>query len=285
MLLKGKNIVVTGSGRGIGKAVAIEFAKNGANVAVAARTEKELNTTVKEIEKYNVKGLALPCDLSTLNGVDFCGKKYLQNYEKCDILVNNAGMTQSSTLIDTPIDYAQKLFNLNIMSYFAMLKQILPIMIEKKTGKIILTSSVSGNTMFYAKKVAYCTSKAAVTAMGKALHAEVKPHNINVNIILPGPIETKMVKDLRSWGQAFPKGLPPEAISPIYLFLASDLSNQRYKGQVINQQLLFEAIDKMKSKSDGVDIKVKEVAETMKSKYRDILRRNHELVDFLLHNN
>ena len=105
-LIEGKNALITGGGRGIGKAVALEFAKNGANVAVAARTKSELEKTVGEIENHGVLGLAIPTDLSTLEGVEECAKEYFDKFKKIDILVNNAGMTDYSTVINTPIERA-----------------------------------------------------------------------------------------------------------------------------------------------------------------------------------
>jgi NAD(P)-dependent dehydrogenase (short-subunit alcohol dehydrogenase family) len=285
-LLEGRYALITGGGRGIGKAVALEFAKNGANVAVTSRTKSELDQTVKEIESYGVEGLSIPTDLSTLEGVSYSVSQYFENFERCDILVNNAGVTQFSTVIEYPIEKVQQLFNLNIMGTYAITKQILPKMIEQGGGKIIITSSVQGNEFFSSKKVAYSTSKAAVTAMGKCLQAEVGSQNIQVNVVLPGVVHTQMMEDLISWGQQMSGGDPPEALAPMYLFFASDLSSGRYKGKVINQLMLFELLPIIRSKISSIDFDINELLSSMKenlSKQRyTFFRQNKELIEFIL---
>ena len=156
-LLEGKYALITGGGRGIGRAVAIDFAKNGANVAVTSRTTSELDETVAEIEKYNVKGLAISADLSNMEDIDKIYKTYSETFPKCDILVNNAGLSSFSDLVDEDIQWVQKVFNVNILASYYLTKLILPDMIKQKSGKIIITSSLQGNTFFSAKKTAYAT--------------------------------------------------------------------------------------------------------------------------------
>lgn len=174
-LLEGQNALITGGGRGIGKEVALDLASVGANVAVAARTKSELDQTVKEIEDFGIKGLAIQTDLSNLVGIQKCAEEFFNKYKKCDILICNAGMTQASPIVEFPIEKAQKLFDLNIMGYYGMVKYIVPNMIEYGGGSIIMTSSVQGNVFFLPNKVAYSASKAAITAMGKSLSTELKP--------------------------------------------------------------------------------------------------------------
>jgi 3-oxoacyl-[acyl-carrier protein] reductase len=200
-LLEGKNAIVTGGGRGIGRAVALDLARKGANVAVTARTKAELDKIVEEIIKFGVEGLSIPADLSTLEGVTNCTTTYFEAFETIDILINNAGMSQVASITDYPIHLAQKMFNLNIMSYYAMVKEVTPKMIDQKSGNIVMTASVQGNVYFPPKKVAYCASKAAISAMGKCLNLELKPYNIIVNVLTPAGVETKMAEDLRKWGQ------------------------------------------------------------------------------------
>ncbi len=285
-LLEGKYALVTGGGRGIGRAVALEFAKNGAHVAITALEKNELDQTHKEIENYGVKCISFPTDLTVLENVKEFAKKYFKNFNRCDILVNNAGMTHYSTMIDFPIEKAQKLFNLNFMASYVMTKQILPKMIEHGGGKIIMTSSVQGNIYFSGYKVAYSASKAALTAMAKCLQAEVGHNNIQVSVILPGAIQTKLIEDMEELGQTSFKADPPETISPIYLFLASNLAGRRYNGKVINQQLLFELLPELQKQIGEADYAIKKLLKLMKGKLstqiNDLFRKNLELVDFLL---
>ena len=285
-LLEGKNALVTGGGRGIGREVALDLGKNGANVAVSARTKEQLDNTVQEIEKFGVKGIAIQVDLSTLDGVRECAKKYFENYDTIDILINNAGMTHVSSVVDNPIEYVQKLFNLNIVSYYALIKEVLPKMIEQKSGSIVMTSSVNGNIYFPPKKVAYSTSKAAVSAMGKCLSVELKPYNINVNVVTPAGVETKMAEDLRIWGQQMPITVPPEFISPAYLFLSSDLARKKYKGRVLELHTICDILPVLSEAIGEKEIEIKEciiLAEENLKKYQlKVFKKNTELIDFML---
>ncbi|TFG05698.1 MAG: SDR family oxidoreductase [Promethearchaeota archaeon] len=285
-LLEGKSALVTGGGRGIGRAVALDFAKNGANVAIAARSREELDQTVIDIEKHGVKGLAIPADLSSVEGVNACGDTFLDNFSVCDILVNNAGTSQYCSVTDYPVEDFMYLFNLNVMSYFLMTKRMLPGMLEQKSGKIIMTSSGNGNFVFAAKKVSYSASKAAISAMAKCLDSEVGKDNIHVNVICPGPIETQLLEENRQWGAMFPKADPPEAISPIYLFLASNLVKRPYKGKVIDQYSLAELLSILKEQIKSPNFNIKELLKSIKEKLSKqtytLLRKNQELVDFML---
>jgi len=285
-LIEGKNALITGGGRGIGKAVALEFAKNGANVAISARSENELNKTIKEIEKYGVKGLSIPADLSTVDGVNACADTYLKTFNVCDILVNNAGFSQYHSILEYSIEEFQYLFNLNVMSYFLITKRMLTGMLEKKSGKIIFTSSSAGTKFFPAKKFAYAATKAAEAAMGRCVDAEFGNQNIHVNVICPGIVETKLVEFNRQWGAAYPEGEPPEAIAPLYLFLASNTIKQPYKGRVIDEWSLSELLLLLRKSIESNDFDVKELLKSMKEKLSKdmytLFRKNQELVEFML---
>ncbi len=285
-LLEGKKALVTGGGRGIGRATALEFAKNGADVAVASRTESELNQTLKEIKNYGVKCIAIPVDLSSIEGVKECANKFLETFKRCDILVNNAGMTHFATVVEYPLEKAVKLFNVNFISYYAMIKLILPGMIEQGGGNIILTSSPQGTVYFSSHKVAYSASKAAVMAMGKCLQNEVGRQNVRVNVILPGAIHTQMMEDLIEWGQQFPEKVPPEEIAPLYLFFASESSKRKYKGKVINQLMLNEIMSYIRAEFGSKEYEIKEIVNLMKDtlnkEQHTMLRKNQELFDFML---
>ena len=285
-LLEGKKALVTGAGRGIGKEVALDLARNGANIAVVARTKIELDKTVEEIDKFDVGGLAIPVDLSTLEGVSKCAKTYFENFSNIDILINNAGITHVSSVIDNPIEMVQKLFNLNIMSYYALIREVLPKMIQQKSGSIVMTSSVNGNVYFPPKKVAYSTSKAAVSAMGRCLSIELKPYNINVNVVTPAGVETKMAEDLRKWGQQMPITVPPEYISPAYLFLASDLAMKNYKGRVLELHTICDLLPILQEEVGGKDLELKDLTKLAAEKFSKnrfkIYRKNSELINFML---
>jgi len=285
-LLEEKYALITGGGRGIGRAVAVDFAKNGANVAVSSRTKEELESVVEEIESYGVAGLAIPADHSTMEGVQLCVKEYQKVFTKCDILVANAGMTHFSTVVDFPLEDAIKLFNLNVIGTYTLIREILPSMIKEQSGKILITSSVQGNVYFTNKKVAYSASKAALTALGKSLQSEVKQHNISVNVILPGAIDTKMMEYLLHQGQKSGSVYPSKYISLIYLFLASELAKKKYQGRVINQQELFSGLytiqEEIPNTSKNYKIALNSLKEQLNKEVHSLLSRNSELAEFLL---
>ncbi len=285
-LLEGKNALVTGGGRGIGREVAIDLAINGANIAVAARTKEELEKTVEDLEKFGVRGLAIPSDLSTLEGIANCAKTYFDEFGTIDILINNAGMTQVASIVEYPIEKAQKLFNLNILGYYAMIKELLPKMIEQKSGNIVMTASVHGNIYFPPKKVAYVASKAAVSAMGKALNVEVKPYNIIVNVVTPAGVETQMADDLRRWGQQMPITVSPDFISPAYVFLASDLAKKKYKGSIVELHTICDFLPILKEEFGEKELDARELVKLAKEKIKmdqfKVLKKNSELINFML---
>jgi NAD(P)-dependent dehydrogenase (short-subunit alcohol dehydrogenase family) len=285
-LVGGKNALVTGGGRGIGREVALDLAKNGANVAVAARTKEQINNTVQEIKKFGVNGIAITVDLSTLGGVRECARQYFENFDTINILINNAGMTHVSSIVDTPIEYAQKLLNLNVLSYFALIKEVLPKMIEQTSGSIVMTSSVMGNVYFASKKVAYASSKAAVSAMGRCLSIELKPYNINVNVVTPAGVETKMAEDLRKWGQLMDITVPPEFISPAYLFLASDLAMKKYNGRVLELHTICDFLPILSKKIGEKEFELTELKElavkNLRKNQLQVFKKNRELIEFML---
>ncbi|MFX1364283.1 MAG: SDR family NAD(P)-dependent oxidoreductase [Promethearchaeota archaeon] len=285
-LLEGKIALVTGGGRGIGREVALDLARNGADVAVTARTKAELNKTKEDLEKFGVKGLAIPADLSTLDGVKNCAETHFDEFGKIDILINNAGMTQVASVVDYPIEMAQKMINLNFMSYYAMIKEVLPKMIEQKSGSIVMTSSVQGNVYFPPNKVAYSASKAAIVAMGKCLNLELKPYNIIINVLTPAGVETKFAEDLRKWGQQMPVTVPPEFISPAYVFLASDLAKKKYKGKIIELHTICDFLPTLMNEFKERELEPKELVklseEKIKSDQYKVLKSNSELVNFML---
>ena len=264
-LLNGKNALITGGGRGIGKAVALEYAKNGANIAITALEENELFEVINDVRKFGLEAISIPADLTKIKDIEKVANEFFKHFKSCDILVNNAGMSYYCPMLDVSLEKAVKLFKLNLIAYYAMNKLILPKMVEKKSGNIIMTASVHGNMFFNPNQVAYSSTKAGVSAMGKCLHNELNPFNIQVNVVLPGAIQTKLYEDSAMRGQIAPEPISPEAIAPIYLFLASKLSSRHYKGKIINQMLLFELLSKIKIKVNHKDFNIKEITKSMKT--------------------
>jgi NAD(P)-dependent dehydrogenase (short-subunit alcohol dehydrogenase family) len=285
-LLEGKNAVVTGGGRGIGKAAALLFAKNGANVAIVSRSQAELDATVIDIESHYVRGLAIVADLGTEQGPPSVASSFFDHFDRCDILVNNAGMSHYTTVAEWPVEDVKRLFDLNILGTYLMCKEFAHRMVEQGAGKIIMVSSVMGNTVFAPKHVAYCASKAAVAAMGRSLQAELG-RAVQVNVILPGLIKTKLVLDMAPAGYPVNDPMEPEAIAPAFLFLASDLSN-RATGRLIDLSDVLQVMERVRTEtsmlgSPGPD-KLKDLVKTMKltPDLRATFKENKDLIDFWL---
>jgi 3-oxoacyl-[acyl-carrier protein] reductase len=284
-LLEGRNALVTGGGRGIGRAVALEYAKNGANVAITALEAEELANAIKEIDNFGVKGVSIPADLTKIDEIKRVAEEFSKSFETCDILVNNAGMSYYCPMLEVSLEKVVNLFKLNLIAYYAMVKLMLPKMVDQGSGNIIMTASVHGNMFFNPNQVAYSSTKAGISAMAKCLHNELNPYNIQVNAILPGAIQTNLYLDSKERGQIAPEPISPETIAPIYLFLASNLSSRHYKGKIINQMLLFELLPKIKKKVNE-EFDIKEITKSMKSELRkgeySLLRKNQELLEFLI---
>jgi len=167
-----------------------------------------------------------------------------------------------------------------------MVKQIAPKMIEQKSGNIVMTASVQGNIYFPPKKVAYSSSKAAVSAMGKSLSLELKPYNIVVNVLTPAGVETKFAEDLRKWGQQMPITVPPDFISPAYVFLASGLAKKKYKGRVVEINLICEFLQVLKDEFGDKEVEHKELTKLAENKLKKeqfkVLKQNSELIAFMI---
>ncbi|MFH1447112.1 MAG: 3-oxoacyl-ACP reductase family protein, partial [Chloroflexota bacterium] len=195
MKLKNKVAIVTGSGRGIGRAIALELAKEGAKVVVSSRHIKECQEVVKEIKKVGSEGLAVACDVSKKKDVDSMVKKAVKRFGQVDILVNNAGVVRQKPLLETTEKDWDFVIDINLKSVFLCTQAVAPGMMKRKSGKIVSTASIAGEVGFL-NIAPYCASKAGIINMTRELALELSPHGINVNAIAPGIIRTEMTKDM-----------------------------------------------------------------------------------------
>lgn len=187
-----KTVLVTGASRGIGKAVAVKFAKKGYNVVInCVHNEERLLQTKKEIESYQVSCLAYMGDMGDLSRCEELFKKVKKHFDKIDVLVNNAGISYIGLLQDmTPADW-DRILHTNLTSVFNLCKLAIPDMVEQKQGKIINISSVWGQ-VGASCEVAYSATKGGINAFTKALAKELAPSNVQVNAIACGAIDTEM---------------------------------------------------------------------------------------------
>ena len=196
--------IVTGSGRGIGKETAILLSKMGLNVVICSRTQREIDSTVKEIKEKIIatkngadddRILGIKCDVSRSLEVDYLIKSTVEKFKSIHILVNNAGIVYVKKLIDTSEEEWSKTININLTGAFLFTKAVLPFMIKNRYGVIINVSSGAGRTGF-PDISAYCASKFGMVGLTESLAWEVEKYNIKVMAICPGEVNTKMQEDV-----------------------------------------------------------------------------------------
>lgn len=239
-MLKGKNVIVTGATRGIGREIALTLAKNGANIAMNYRSlNSEVEDLINEIKSFGVDALAIKCDVSIANEVDNFVKEVKAHYNTIDVLVNNAGITKDGLILRMKEEDFDDVLDVNLKGTFNTTKSVSSIMIKQKYGKIINISSVVG-IAGNAGQCNYAASKAGVIGFSKSVARELSSRNINVNVVAPGYINTDMTKNLPDKvKEEIIKSIPmkkigdPKEVANLVLFLSSNLSDY-ITGQVIN---------------------------------------------------
>ena len=236
-LLEGKVALITGASRGIGKAIALKFAAEGADIAF---TDIKVNEdTVKELSDLGVKVKAYASNAADFADTQATVEKIHADFGHIDILVNNAGITRDGLMLRMEESQWDAVINVNLKSAFNYIHAVTPIMSRQKGGSIINMSSVvgvSGN----AGQCNYSASKAGLLGLAKSIAKEMGPRGIRANCIAPGFIISDMTaalpEDVReAWVKSIPlrRGGTPEDVAKVALFLASDLSSY-VSGQVIN---------------------------------------------------
>ena len=239
-MLKGKSAIITGASRGIGKAIAIKFAKEGANIVINYRNNEEEALKVKEeLEQLGVKTLIVKADISDLKQAENLIKQAKKEFGQVDILINNAGITKDNLIIRMKESEFDQVIKINLKGAFNCLKAVTPIMLKQRSGKIVNMSSVVG-VIGNPGQVNYCASKAGLIGMTKSLAREIGVRGINVNAIAPGFIDTDMTRVLTEEQKKNILSQIPlnkfgniEDIANTALFLASENSNY-ITGQVIH---------------------------------------------------
>lgn len=224
------NILITGASRGIGRAAAIEFAKNNHNIIICAKSDLEsLKNTKRLVENEGVSCYIGLCDVTNEDSVEEFISDSAKAIGKTDILINNAGISYIGLLQDMSLEDWNKVLNTNLTSAFLMSKYVIPEMLKKQSGHIINISSVWGN-IGASMEVAYSASKGGINSFTKALAKELAPSNISVNAISPGFIDTDMNKifekdELDAIFEEIPMGRagkPSEVAKLIYKIAMSD---------------------------------------------------------------
>ena len=230
MRLKNKIAIITGSSKGIGKATAILFAKEGAKIVVNYLTTEEKNafSIVDEIKKIGSDAIAIKCDVSKEDEVKKMIEQTISKFGKIDILVNNAGIVFDVPFFERTVEQWKKTLDVNLLGTFLCSKYVSKQMLKMDGGKIINISSTNGINSFSPEAMDYDASKAGIIILTRNLAKELAP-KIQVNSIAPGWIDTEMNKDLpedfvkEENGKIYLKRFAkPEEIAKTILFLASD---------------------------------------------------------------
>ena len=239
-LLEGKVALVTGAGRGIGKAIALRYAEEGAHVAFTDLAINEaVEQTVKEIEALGVKAKAYASNAANFDETHEVVKQIVEDFGRIDVLVNNAGITKDGLMMRMSEAQWDAVINVNLKSAFNFIHAVTPVMAKQRSGSIINMSSVvgvSGN----AGQCNYSASKAGMIGLAKSIAKEMGPRGIRANCIAPGFIVTDMTNQLSQevkdqWAAQIPlrRGGTPEDVANVAVFLGSDLSSY-VSGQVIH---------------------------------------------------
>lgn len=239
-MLKDKCAIITGGGRGIGKAIALKLAEAGANIVINYRnSEKEAIELVNEIEAKGAQALLVQADISSFEQCDKLIKSAQERFGKIDILVNNAGITKDTLLLRMKEEDFDKVIQTNLKGTFNCIKHCSAVMLRQKYGRIINISSVIG-LVGNAGQANYAASKAGIIGLTKAVAKELGSRGITVNAVAPGFIDTDMTEVLsEKIKDSLMDNIPlkrlgnPSDVANLVAFLASDEAGY-ITGQVIN---------------------------------------------------
>ena len=235
MRLRGKIAIVTGARRGIGRAIALALAREGANLVVSDISQEDCQKVAHEIQAMGRRGLALKCDVSSRNEVEDMVERAVAEFGRIDVLVNNAGIISYKPFLELTDDDWDKTLDVNLKGQFLCARAVARHMLKNKWGRIINIASISsgGCGIAFPQIAHYTASKGGVIALTEALALELTSKGINVNAICPGAIDTDMAKGTKESGQLqqvlarIPKGRlgQPEEIANLAVFLAADESD------------------------------------------------------------
>lgn len=239
-LLQNKIALITGATRGIGKGIALTFAKNGANVAFTyVSSDEKARALEAELEAFGIKAKGYKSDAGDFKAADELVTAVVSDFGTIDVLVNNAGITRDTLLMRMSEQQWDEVINANLKSVFNLVKAVQRPMLKAKKGSIINMSSVVG-VKGNAGQSNYAASKAGIIGFTKSIALELGSRNIRSNAIAPGFIETEMTgaldeKVIQQWRDSIPlkRGGSPEDVANLTLFLASDMSGY-ITGQCIN---------------------------------------------------
>jgi 3-oxoacyl-[acyl-carrier protein] reductase len=230
-LLENKSAIITGATRGIGRAIAVEFAKQGANVAFTYSSSVDAAVALeKELQELGVQAKGYQSNAADFDAAQELAADVLKEFGSIDVLINNAGITKDNLLMRISEDDFDKVIEINLKSVFNLTKAVIRPMMKQRKGSIINMSSVVG-LKGNAGQANYAASKAGIIGFSKSVALELGSRNIRSNVIAPGFIETEMTEKLdakvvEGWRNEIPlkRGGTPDDIANACVFLASDMS-------------------------------------------------------------
>ncbi len=230
-LLENKTAIITGATRGIGKGIAIEFAKQGANIAFTYNSSVDAaNALENELKEFGVNAKGYQSNAAEFDAAQELAKSVLEEFGTIDVLINNAGITKDNLLLRISETDFDKVIEVNLKSVFNLTKAVIKPMMKQRAGSIINMSSVVG-LKGNAGQANYAASKAGIIGFSKSVALELGSRNIRSNVVAPGFIETEMTakldeKVVDGWRNEIPlkRGGTPEDIANACIFLASDMS-------------------------------------------------------------
>ena len=241
MLLKGKNAIITGGSQGIGAAIALELAREGANVCLTFRKHQaQAEQYVAEISALGRQALAVPCDVASFADAQKAVSAAIEAFTSIDILVNNAGMNWDAVSWKMTEEQWDRVIAVNLKGYFNFTRHVVPLFKAQKSGKIINITSINGLRGKFGQ-TNYAASKAGIVGFTKALAKELGAFGVNVNAVAPGLIETAMLSESPARENIIEMALAeialkrigrPEDLANVVAFLASEKA-RHITGEVI----------------------------------------------------
>ncbi|MFW6149890.1 MAG: SDR family NAD(P)-dependent oxidoreductase [Atribacterota bacterium] len=220
MDLRGKTIIITGASRGMGKAISIAIARAGAKVILVARNQEKLQKVKEEINQFNGKSEIITADFSKEDDVNNLFNEVEDNYGCLDVLINNAAVASKGSIEDVSMEEFDYMMNVNLRSVFLACKRAVKLMKKHNNGYIINIASVSG-IKAYEKQGAYGISKHGVMGLTKSFAIDLQSKNIRVSAIMPGSVDTDMMRNSGRTDIDFSKVMTPDDIARTVLYLLS----------------------------------------------------------------
>ena len=219
MKLENRVAIITGGGRGIGRATALAFAAAGADIVLAARTDGEISAVAEEVRALGRRALAIPTDVQHKAAVDAMVTQTLDTFGKVDILVNNAGVAIHNPIPKIREEDWDVTMAVNLKGVFLCTQAVFGLMCEQQSGHIVNVSSVSGK-YGHVNGGAYCASKFAVVGFTETTNNEGRPHGVKASVVCPGPVDTKMRRDNHP-DDVIEHLTLPEDVAALILFLVT----------------------------------------------------------------